>query len=241
MRYLAILLLFFPLNALAQKPEAVHRAAFRIDSLPKQGILLKEGWKFHAGDNPYFAKADFDDSTWEGIDPTKDIYDLKQVQKATISWFRLSMQIDSSLFGKPIGLRIQQMGASEIYLNGELVFKLGKISSNLSELETYNPSGAFNAPSKIIYTKFKPSKKQIWAIRYALQPNILYNRFFGRPNLCLQIELSDANHADTNPMRQPFSFNTTSLDYFKVGIFLMICGLHFVFFYFIPNAKTIYS
>jgi hypothetical protein len=29
---------------------------FRIDFLPQQGILLDRGWKFHAGDNPDFAK-----------------------------------------------------------------------------------------------------------------------------------------------------------------------------------------
>ncbi len=51
--------------------------AFRIDSLPQQGILLDKGWKWHAGDNPDFAKADFDDSAWESIDPTKDIVNPK--------------------------------------------------------------------------------------------------------------------------------------------------------------------
>jgi len=33
---------------------------FRIDSIPTQGILLDKGWKWHAGDNPDFAKLDFD-------------------------------------------------------------------------------------------------------------------------------------------------------------------------------------
>ncbi len=45
---------------------------FRIDSLPEQGILLDKGWKYQAGDNPDWAKADFDDSKWESIDPTKE-------------------------------------------------------------------------------------------------------------------------------------------------------------------------
>ncbi|MCU0339045.1 MAG: hypothetical protein MUE30_04115 [Spirosomaceae bacterium] len=51
---------------------AQKTAVFKIDSLPTQGILLDKGWKWHGGDNPEFAKPDFDDSAWEGIDPTKD-------------------------------------------------------------------------------------------------------------------------------------------------------------------------
>ena len=70
---------------------------FRIDSIPQQGILLDKGWKFHAGDNPDFAKPDFDDSKWERIDPTQSILDLPQIQKADIVWFRFHINIDSSL------------------------------------------------------------------------------------------------------------------------------------------------
>ncbi len=44
---------------------------FEINTLPKEGILLDKGWKFRAGDNPDFAKPDFDDSAWSPINPTK--------------------------------------------------------------------------------------------------------------------------------------------------------------------------
>jgi len=50
MRNLIFSLLLFPLLAFAQK-----REVFRIDSLPKEGILLNQGWKWHAGDNPEWA------------------------------------------------------------------------------------------------------------------------------------------------------------------------------------------
>ncbi len=49
----------------AQKSDVVN-----IDSLPPQGILLEKGWKWHTGNNPNFAKANFDDSKWENIDPS---------------------------------------------------------------------------------------------------------------------------------------------------------------------------
>ncbi len=81
MKQLVIFLLFLSNYTFAQKSEI-----FRIDSLPTEGVLLNKGWKFHAGDNPDWAKADFDDSGWESIDPSKDIMDLPQLLKTDIGW-----------------------------------------------------------------------------------------------------------------------------------------------------------
>ncbi|MBP6411600.1 MAG: hypothetical protein KA313_10910, partial [Pseudarcicella sp.] len=64
MRILLLFLLTFTNFCFAQKSSVLH-----IDSIPKAGILLDKNWKWHAGDNPDFAKADFEDSKWEGIDP----------------------------------------------------------------------------------------------------------------------------------------------------------------------------
>ena len=64
MRNFIVYLLLFPLLAFAQK-----REVFRIDSLPKAGILLNQGWKWHAGDNPEWAKAEFDDAGWKLMSP----------------------------------------------------------------------------------------------------------------------------------------------------------------------------
>ena len=85
-----ILLTSISLGSWAQKE------AFRIDSIPTKGILLDKGWKWHAGDNPDFAKPDFDDSKWESIDPTKDIMELPQIPRnGQISWLRLKFKIDT--------------------------------------------------------------------------------------------------------------------------------------------------
>ena len=74
MRYLPFFL-FFSSHIFAQQS-----AVFKV-YLPTQGILLDKGWKWQGGDNPNFAKVDFDDSKWESIDPTKDIFDLPQIPK----------------------------------------------------------------------------------------------------------------------------------------------------------------
>ena len=60
MRHLIFCLLLFPMLAFTQ-----NEAIFRIDSLPKEGVLLNQGWKWHPGDNPEWAKPEFDDAQWE--------------------------------------------------------------------------------------------------------------------------------------------------------------------------------
>ena len=73
---LGILLLVLPLTIFAQQSEV-----FKINSLPSQGLLLNKDWKFQLGDHPDFAKPDFDDASWQPINPTLDIFDLPQLPK----------------------------------------------------------------------------------------------------------------------------------------------------------------
>jgi hypothetical protein len=77
MKHLHFLLLFFSLQSVAQKSDVFH-----IDSLPSNGVLLDKGWKWHPGDNPEWAKIDFDDSAWASIDPTKEITELADIRNA---------------------------------------------------------------------------------------------------------------------------------------------------------------
>ena len=43
----------------------------RIARLPATGLLLQRGWRYHAGDDPAWARPDFDDSAWDTLNPTR--------------------------------------------------------------------------------------------------------------------------------------------------------------------------
>jgi len=43
---------------------------FHINKIPAKGILLNKGWKFQPGDNPEWAKPDYNDRVWQSINPT---------------------------------------------------------------------------------------------------------------------------------------------------------------------------
>jgi len=210
---------------------------FRIDSIPTQGILLDKGWKWHAGDNPDFAKLDFDDSKWERIDPNKKIDDLPQIQKAGIGWFRINLNVDSSLKNTILSLQTNQFLAAEFYQNGIFIGNLGIVSSNPKDVQGFF-SMDYYKPVIHLYTGDKT--KQVLAVRFAYQNVIIYQRSNNQKCLGLGIKLfrtepknpekRDAFHL--NIYKQRGDFDATSLDAFKAGLFFILCVLH-LFFYFL--------
>ena len=156
---LAILLLFACQFCFGQ--------VFKLDSLPKQGVLLDKGWKWHAGDNP-----DFDDSAWESIDPTKDIHDLPQIFDSKVKWLRLNIEVKNKII-KPTGISIMQAGASEIYLNGQLIHRIGQINGNIKLIKASDPLDIpLSFPIDTIW-------KYTLSIRYVLQPKVRYTTLYG--------------------------------------------------------------
>ncbi|MDX2071828.1 MAG: hypothetical protein SFV55_25570, partial [Haliscomenobacter sp.] len=145
-----------------------------IDSLPPQGILLDKGWKWHAGDNPDYAKADFDDSSWESIDPSQDVMDLKQISKeGKIAWLRLHFTIPKT-DEKQLLMIVKHIVASEIYLNGKLVKKLGEVSPEYEKEEKYSP---IREP---VVIELDTMETQVLAIRYSNTTGWKLNQYVGR-------------------------------------------------------------
>jgi hypothetical protein len=170
MKRLTFILLFLSFTAFAQKGEI-----FRIDSLPTEGVLLDKNWKWQLGDNPDFAKPDFDDSAWTPIDPTKDIMDLPQMPKnGQIGWLRLTLSLDSSI-NYPLVLMIEQVGASEIFLNGTLIHRFGIVSADPKQIKGFEP-----LKKPFTFPVINSNRHQIVSIRYALQPDIIYTSIYGK-------------------------------------------------------------
>ena len=162
MRLLAISFLFLSLGAFSQKKEF-----FQIDSLPKEGILLDKGWKWHAGDNPDFAKADFDDSKWEDINPILTIPELPNIDTRQPLWLRIKFNVTSK---KNVAFSIKQSSASEIYLNGKLVKKYGKIGQSGNGTIAYVPFDEYLIPNL-------DSLSNTLSIRIFFQEGIRYKQF----------------------------------------------------------------
>ncbi len=206
------------------------QSLFRIDSLPAQGVLLDKGWTFHVGDNLDWAKPDFDDSKWESIDPTKDIFELPQIHKTgQIGWLRLRLAGDSALH-QSLVLIIQQAGASELYLNGKRIHQIGIVSATADQIKAFNPQ---NSP-----VSFPVSTKgvQVLAIRYAFQPNIRYATHFNSTNPLFTTRLRPTDEAVSGYTN---SYNREQNQKFvRVAVFAILSLLFFTLYVFSPVRKA---
>jgi hypothetical protein len=171
-----------------QSPPLLH-----FDSIVRKELKLVKGWKFHAGDDPQWAKTAYDDSAWEAINPIPELHHLPLVKEAGIGWFRLKMRVDSSLMNERIAMVLTSMGACEIYLNGELLYKFGTVS----------PDYALEQTRLISYRPFSlklgDQPLQELAVRYSFHKKNLYSNL---PNTtCFQLILKENNEAFSDYIR----------------------------------------
>ena len=222
------LLLFFGFSFFG----ALAQSVIRIDSLPAQGVLFDKGWTWHAGDNPDWAKPSFDDRQWETIDPTKDIMDLPRVRQAGVGWFRLHLAISPSVLAESLALLVEQTGASEIYVNGRLMYRFGQIAANGRAVQTYDPRG------KPVSFSVGNDSLQTLAIRFAYAGDIPYTVSFARQNMnpLLRVKVSDVTNAVNYD--QVNRLSGLPLDYLKMGIYFILAILHLALYVYYPVQRA---
>ena len=132
------------------------------DSLENR-LVLELPWHFHSGDDSTWASPDYNSSEWDTLNSW---FDSDEIRWTGIGWFRKTMVIDSSSRNKSIALQMFHYGASEIYLNGNLVHKFGEVGRDTSQEKNFQPQNipiVLNLDTNLVYTL---------AIRYSNQKSI---------------------------------------------------------------------
>ena len=111
--------------------------SIKIDSI-NDVLALDSNWLYKKGDNPLWSALNYDDSEWDTLSTILNVKDIESDVFDGKAWFRLHMEIDSSLFGKTYALLMNQYGASEIFLDGEKIASIGDFKSDSSEERRYN-------------------------------------------------------------------------------------------------------
>jgi signal transduction histidine kinase/CheY-like chemotaxis protein len=93
-------------------------------------------WKYHSGDDPSWADAALDDADWDLVRPLIRSGELPGQGWPGIGWFRLHVQLDSTFTERPLALMHRQFGASEIYLDGLLIQRYGRIGPDAEGEDT---------------------------------------------------------------------------------------------------------
>lgn len=189
---------------------------FRLDSVNRE-IKLVSHWKFKQGDNKTWANSSFDDKDWD----TGSLNRLEQLEESGkikgISWLRLHLKVSPALFHKTILFRVQQSGASQIYLNNNLVESFGKVGDSVTEIP-YNPF------HNVYLVQLGGDTMQLLAVRYS-ENKIMKSGSSGFFSFNIQLEpISDINDLVSKPQIY------VNLSFLIFGIFLTLSIFHLLIF-----------
>ncbi len=223
----SILFLLLPLintPCFSQGEAPFHIFAKQIGS--NETVWLNVNWKFSPLDNPEFASPEFDDSDWEYAETNMEKGSRGAETWSGIGWFRLRVTIDSSLINQQLALKVIQAGASEIYIDGELVYRLGKIG------ETKNDEvRRFSRVPKNF--SFKDSTRHVIALRYS---NHVAERFQKMgASAGFSVSLSDYELAISQSISRIKKYTTNKLIFFSIP--LIIAVFHFLLFIYYPKLR----
>ena len=125
------------------------------DLLKDEIRLNNQPWLYHPGDNIAWASPAFDDSGWKTTDTWFDSNNLTQSGWSGAGWFRLHLLVDSTLWHRPLALNVQQVGASEVFLDGRRVAQFGKVGSSRDDENVYLTMNEnfLLSPTSIIFDK----------------------------------------------------------------------------------------
>jgi len=201
------------------------------DSLKNNSVSLDMVWKYHPGDDTTWANPDFDDSNWDTLKTRMESSNNPKEFWQGVSWFRTVIKTDSSLINQPIAFLVNQFGASEIYLNGKLVKKLGTIRETSEQETPYQP---LNIPfivtldSSLVYNI---------AVRYsnkrAYEDFEWFTSQFGL--IGFDLSLRENNDAIINKVENERA--TFGVNILISGIFLALALLYFALFVFYSDKK----
>ena len=107
---------------------APHLGAQTFDATTlRQPVDLATTWLVHAGDDPAYARPDFDDAQWDRFDPTTSIRTVIHQDNPGVIWYRLHVKVLPTQLGLAL-LEWNTATAFEIYVNGQRLMQSGQVA-----------------------------------------------------------------------------------------------------------------
>ncbi len=191
-------------------------------------IDVNENWRFAIGDNLDWAKPGFDHSKWDTVYFPFTIESLIPFHYTGNVWFRSTFQISKNEVGKPLAFIIKQFGASEIYIDGKLIQRFGKVGNSINTEESFNPN--YNPSSFVIDS----IGTHIIVIRYS-------NHQISTNKLETEAEAFDLQIATMNEAVSIYKFSDFKESVLKaigIGGFLSLGLMNFILFLFYKREKA---
>ncbi|MDZ7714898.1 MAG: SpoIIE family protein phosphatase [Balneolaceae bacterium] len=188
---------------------------------------LTDTWKYQSGDNESWSLPAYQDSSWQQISTKLGPSEFPFIEWKGIGWFRLNIRVDSALAGYPLAI-IPELhnGASEIYLDGKLLYSLGKVSIFEENYIAYQDS----RPRPIV---FPDTSEHVLAVRYANHEAQVYNSYGF--NAGFRFLIGDLDHQISQSLEKATTIPWAQM--FYAGGLLAFTIIHFLLFAFYPGEK----
>ena len=225
----AILLFISGILLLPQFGRAQNNTTYKIERLPDSPTEVEGSWLYHPGDDTAWSSYRCPDSHWDTIPTDLDLTGKDSTFFPGIGWYRLHIEIDSSLLNRIVALSFTQRGASEIYHNGVLIEKIGLIGTDSTIERRRNPK---DIP---VLIDFRDSINHVLAIRYSNRKAFIMRDKFNADQAGFTMYLSDYDDAI-----QAFSNQVVTSKVFLslFFIFVVLGSLHFLLFIFYKKNKA---
>ncbi len=204
---------------------------FPLNTQAEQGIVWPDNWSFLAGDSMEWARPDFNDSGWDKL----PLGTFPSGSWSGVGWFRIHLKVEPTEWNKTKGIMVKGAGAWEIYQNGELAHRVGRIGSTPDDTDSRI---VFESEPHIIIFNSPPSSlneptDQIIAIRYS--------RFFKerplRQGLDAFFSISLTDYEEGRAVYTKQLRRATRHQALIVGLSLTFALFHFFLFIFYPSSR----
>jgi serine phosphatase RsbU (regulator of sigma subunit) len=209
------------------------------ESLRDGGTLdLDEArWRYHTGDDAAWASPQFDDSSWEVVRTSHLATEtFPQSGWNGGGWFRLRLNVDPSLAGEPLTLMMSHWGASEVYVDGKLVYRFGVFGTTPDAEQAHNPR---RFPSPIV---FERGGEHVIAVRRSCMMmrdlNAGWGGWLSRQGFRAGFAASIGRPNAVTRQREWSMKTNVGISLLDVGICLAIALLHLLLFLFYPRQRA---
>jgi class 3 adenylate cyclase len=202
---------------------------FRLINLSDTTITFDMPWLYHPGDDLAWAAGDFPDQGWDTIATKLDISEKDTTFFPGIAWFRLHIQIDSSLMNTIAAISFTQRGASQIFHNGRLIKEIGVIGTDSTIERKRSPK---DIP---ILLEFGDTTRHVLAIRYSNRNAFRMKKWFNTSQAGFSMNISDYDRSIRAISNQVVLSKVFLALFF---IFVILGGLHFLLYIFFRENKA---
>src|SRR6266513_4053752 len=133
-----LLFLLLPCSAIAHDKTITISPGIAVShSIPLGNI---DGWIFRQGHDTAWAKQDINLTGWQKLKPSELTEKLADRNGKLEGWLRIKIKLDTAFRDTALELYMNAWAASEVYVDGKMLYSFGNTGANGRPFKEYNPN-----------------------------------------------------------------------------------------------------